>query len=659
MNGKWLVRLILLVLLALNVTACRCGAPAPGAAAGLSAERTKVEFRRPGEAVKEVSGSQPEPVGTGDQINTDSYGVGILKFSAFLRVKVFRQTALQVKAAPDPNASPIVKLYLALGTTHQELQHQANQVVDVTTETDWATVRATATAYLVSVDDDEVTWVVAFDGEVEVEAQGQTVVVRAGQATWVEPGQPPHSLIEVDLDEVQEWLERLGGTGEVGPLRPVIVPSEEEDGTNPWLKVGHSPGEPDEEQAVTVVAEAGDDESGLDRIEIQMSGRPLVTCRESSCEATGGPYSAGEYGYEVWAFDNAGNVTYQEGSFTVVAREAEDRAGPWLEAGHSPGEPNEEQAVTVVAEAGDDESGLDRIEIQMPGQRLVICREPSCEATGGPYPAGEYGYEVGAFDNAGNATYRQGSFAVMAAVVQDNPPVVEGIYVEPATIYQGEGFRITLVASDDVGLESIWWQMKGTGDDYFDSGDEADCGGITWCELNWSLEWTGNGGEFPVYARARDVAGQLSNMESTTIAVLSPSAAARFSLVVGGGPFSDERVQKALRLSMDWATLGNEIGEVVLVDFLSGRTLAGPTEPAYRPDQAKEILAEAGYDGFETMLLFDPDDELAAKLAEWVASYLYGVEIHPGSVGVDPADARARLAIMIEAGESGLLIERR
>jgi hypothetical protein len=659
MNGKRVVRFILLVLLLSNMAACRCGAPPVGAAADLSAERTKVEFRHPGEAVKEVRVGQLESVGTGDQINTDSSGVGILKFSAFLRVKIFRETGLRVKAAPDSNASPIVKLYLALGTTHQELQSQANQVVDVTTETDWATIRATATAYLVSVDNDEVTWVVALDGEVEMGAQGQTVIVRAGQAAWVEPGQPPRSPVEVDLDEIQGWLERLGGTGEVGPIRPVIVPPEpeEEDGTEPWLEVWHSPSEPNEEQAVTVIAEAGDDESGLDRIEIQMPGQPLVTCWESPCQATGGPYSAGEFSYEVWVFDRAGNVTYREVSITVVPPEEEDQTQPWLEVWHSPSEPNEELAVTVIAEAGDDESGLDRIEIEMPGQPLVTCRESPCQATGGPYPAGEFGYEVRAFDRVGNVAYREGHFAVAAIVVQDNPPVVEEIFVEPTTLYQREMFRLKVSASDDTGLQSIRWWIEGTGDDGLDRGDEAGCDGMTWCEPNWlGLKWTGREGQFTIYAQARDTADQLSGVKSTTITILS-TAAERFSLLIGGGPFDNELVQKAVGLAINWDELRADIGEVVLVDFLSERTLAGPTGAA-DPERAKELVAEAGYYGFSTELLFDPADELAAKLAEVVASYIE-VIIGTEFIGVSSADARAKLASMIEAGESGLLIERR
>jgi ABC-type transport system substrate-binding protein len=113
-------------------------------------------------------------------------------------------------------------------------------------------------------------------------------------------------------------------------------------------------------------------------------------------------------------------------------------------------------------------------------------------------------------------------------------------------------------------------------------------------------------------------------------------------------------------LAINWAALQDKVGGVVLVDFLSGNSLAGPDEPAYNPDQAKELLAEAGYpDGFDAMLFFDRTDELAASLAELVTGYLYDVKIYAKYLSVASADARTEFATTIAAGERGLLIERR
>ena len=374
--------------------------PTPGRAADLLAERSQVQCRHPGQAAEDVAVGDHEPVATGDQINTDQTGLGILTFADFLRVEVFRQTGLQVKAAPDPNAPPIVKLYLALGTTLQGLQRKAGQRVDVTTDTDWATIRAVATTYLIAMDDSEITWVVVFDGETEVKAQGQTVIVRTGQATLVKPRKAPEPPFYVEMGPVDDWVRRAIQGEEVGPIESVIV-----------------------------------------------TPTPVPT-------------------------------------------------------------PTPLTATLVVPE-------------------VIVTK-------------------------------------VVETVIKEAPPSA------------------------------------------------------------------------------------------------TPAVAERFSLSIGGRPFDNKSVQEAVGFAINWAALRDEIGEVVLVDFLSGETLAGPTEPAYDPDRAKQLLAEAGYpDGFSTMLLFDQGDELAAKLAEWVTSYLGRVNISTEFIGVAPADARAKLAAMIEAGESGMLIERR
>ena len=59
--------------------------------------------------------------------------------------------------------------------------------------------------------------------ETEVEAQGQTVVVRAGQATWVEPGKAPQPPFYVDLELVDAWVGGALQGEEVGPIESVIL----------------------------------------------------------------------------------------------------------------------------------------------------------------------------------------------------------------------------------------------------------------------------------------------------------------------------------------------------------------------------------------------------------------------------------------------------
>ena len=238
-------------------------------------------------------------------------------------------------------------------------------------------------------------------------------------------------------------------------------------------------------------------------------------------------------------------------------------------------------------------------------------------------------------------------------VIVDGPPVVEQISVEPSTIHQGEAFVVSVTASDDFGLQSIRWWGENTGDDYLNKGCEASCGEITRCSQRWpALKWTGKDGEFAIYAEARDIADQVSREMSATITIL-----ARFSLLIGGGPFANESVQNALGFGINWGDLEDEIGAVVLVDFASEETLPGM---AYRLDSARELLTVAGYpNGFDAVLLFDPDDKSAGRLADLLTNQLSVIGIRTEYLWVAPANARDKFDATTDVNEGGLLIERR
>jgi hypothetical protein len=238
-------------------------------------------------------------------------------------------------------------------------------------------------------------------------------------------------------------------------------------------------------------------------------------------------------------------------------------------------------------------------------------------------------------------------------VTVDGLPVVEQISIEPSTIKQGEAFVISATARDDFGLQSVRWWSKGTGDAYLDKGHEDSCGGATRCSQRWPpLKWTGGDGEFPIYVEARDIADQVSGEMSAMITIL-----ARFSLLIGGGPFADEPVQNAMGFGINWGELEEEIGEVVLVDFASQETLPGM---AYNSDSARELLAVAGYpNGFDAVLLFDPDDKSAGRLADLLTGQLSVIGIRTEYLWVAPANARDKFDAITDVDEGGLLIERR
>jgi hypothetical protein len=432
-----------------------------------------VQFRHPGEAVEEVDVGGHEPMGTGDEINTDETGLGILTFADFLRVEIFRRTGLQVKAAPDPDAPPIVKLYLALGTTIQELQEQAGERVVVTTETDWATITSVSTKYLISVDEDGGTSVVVYKGEARVEAQQKAVILQPGQATYVEPRQAPQPPTEAEIAAVDAWADGARAAEEVGSIKPVIFPA----ATPTPMSTPTATRTPTATPTATPTPKPADVRLISDLHITNL--KPFV---EESVKAT-------------FKVRNYGEQPFTARYFGVKGRGSGSSLQDFL--------------------------WIEDVSIA-PGAEYAYSSSRSFAAPGEYWFTPHYSPDG---VNWLDITWPDGRVSyVYSTVVRDNPPLVEGVYVEPATISQGDEFSIKLTASDDFGLQSIRWRIEGAQNAYFDQGDEASCGGITWCELNWSLKWTGNkDGQFVVYAQALDTAGQLSSAGSATINVLSPA----------------------------------------------------------------------------------------------------------------------------------------
>jgi hypothetical protein len=216
-RGRWLVSGLILLF---GLTAC---AVQPSSAR-LAAKRERVKVRRQTEVSHtEMAVPSQKVVNTGDEIKLEEQGWAELRFPDALRIdlELLGGTKLRVDYLPPPNQDPVARLFLASGTTWQDLQGEVARRV-VQTETPSAVVIAQGTEYLVSVDDSQTTWVVGFEGHVAVEGQNQQVVVAVGQATWVRPGQPPQPPVPVDLGAVGRWLDGLRA-GELTPIEPVIL----------------------------------------------------------------------------------------------------------------------------------------------------------------------------------------------------------------------------------------------------------------------------------------------------------------------------------------------------------------------------------------------------------------------------------------------------
>ncbi len=162
-----------------------------------------------------------------DRIAVQKNGRGLLRFRDDLLVEIFRGSELQLSDAKrdTPDELFFVKLEQFFGHTLTELNNEADARVRL--ETEYAVIE--------SVDDlgrdtefavchaPKLTCMVTLAGTVEVSAQGQTVTVEAGEASYIFPGQPPSPPICAVLSEVERWIEQFRGEEEVPALGDLVV----------------------------------------------------------------------------------------------------------------------------------------------------------------------------------------------------------------------------------------------------------------------------------------------------------------------------------------------------------------------------------------------------------------------------------------------------
>ena len=116
-------------------------------------------------------------------------------------------------------------------------------------------------------------------------------------------------------------------------------------------------------------------------------------------------------------------------------------------------------------------------------------------------------------------------------------------------------------------------------------------------------------------------------------------------------PFDDLRVRRAIMMAIDWEGMGEAIrGEYNLMSLLRPDVSEGALTPEqiaevrpYDPEQARELLTEAGYpDGFSMDLLVQQLSDADVREAEWMAADLAEVGIDAGISVVDPATGITR-----------------
>jgi formylglycine-generating enzyme required for sulfatase activity len=158
-----------------------------------------------------------------DQIAVKEHGRGLLRFPDRLLVELFHDTTLHMADVRlEPGKSIFTRLKQTLGTTLTQLNAQAQARVEVATDHATITSLEDDTQLLVANLETE-TCMVTLKGTALVQAQGQTVTVREGEATYIFPGGPPKPALCAHMDEVMQWMDQRRGAEPVDPLLNLLV----------------------------------------------------------------------------------------------------------------------------------------------------------------------------------------------------------------------------------------------------------------------------------------------------------------------------------------------------------------------------------------------------------------------------------------------------
>jgi hypothetical protein len=159
-----------------------------------------------------------------DAIAVDKNGRALVTFDDDdLAVELFRDTQVELEVHQQPAGFALVRLLQIAGHSEAKLLGQARDRFELTTSYATFRPREPETEFAVCHAEGVLTCMVALQGAVEVEAQGQVVTARGGEATYILAGQPPKPPICADLGQVRTWLDTLRSSPDVGDLGSIVI----------------------------------------------------------------------------------------------------------------------------------------------------------------------------------------------------------------------------------------------------------------------------------------------------------------------------------------------------------------------------------------------------------------------------------------------------
>ncbi|MCC7105004.1 MAG: hypothetical protein IT307_07660 [Chloroflexi bacterium] len=117
-----------------------------------------------------------------------------------------------------------------------------------------------------------------------------------------------------------------------------------------------------------------------------------------------------------------------------------------------------------------------------------------------------------------------GTTATSTPTTSDNPPDLD-LHLSDDTVDQNATFQLRLTATDDDGVDAMWWWATSTSDQSLRDTHTIDCHGATPCRQTFNLS-TSDTGTITFHAVARDMAGNTRDEVVDDLRVRSAAATA-------------------------------------------------------------------------------------------------------------------------------------
>lgn len=219
-------RIVLLVILIMIAVGCTA-TPEPQVnvpQANLTAKKTGVKVSSGGDSETDLQKDGNTNVNVDDRIILDEGGLGVLRFQDRIDVELFPNTEIRLDdAQQESGGSTFVRLDQIQGQAHVTLDPGAIARLTVETELATATTLEQGTEFMLCHAPGVTTCIAVREGAVEFTSEGESKTYKAGQSSFVKPGETPPPPVCVPPEEVTRWLSTIQTAEEIPDLGALVA----------------------------------------------------------------------------------------------------------------------------------------------------------------------------------------------------------------------------------------------------------------------------------------------------------------------------------------------------------------------------------------------------------------------------------------------------